>query len=706
MGIPEYYENPKNREAEGLTPEEQVKDMGAEKSSISKHHLDKDKKTLRYFRLIKGWFRYETQRQADNRQERMKAHEYKDGEQWDEDDKADIEGRGQKACVFNLTKPTCDWITGTEKRTRVDFAVLPRRKDDSKEAETKTKTIKYNDDVNKAGFARSLAFEDSVVSGLGWTDQGARSDESDDPLYSRYEDWRNVWHDSHAKERDLSDARYLFRSKVVDYDIAVAMFPDRADCVRAALQQNDDINELYYDVDEVGEDVEDDTVESGIKRDRVRLISCEYRLPAKAKVIRGKELGSLNGSVYDPENVGMKYLVDEGHASIVDAIKMDMWKMIFCGNYVLQNRKRIYNHDRFSLVPYWGYRRKKDGMPYGVVKNLIDPQDDLNKRRSKALYILSTKQSMAESGAIDDVEDFVEERDRPDGHMEVNSLDKVKILDNPALAREHIMLMEQDAKYIESTGGVTDENRGVETNATSGKAIRARQDQGHVNTATLFDNYRYAFQIEGEIKLSLTEQFYTEEKTIRITGDKGQLDFVEINKPGDDGEIENDITATQADFIVEADNYHATVRQAMFESFGEIVTKLPPEISLQLLDMWIDLSDLPGKDVMVERIRAINGQADPDEDPDDPEVQAKKEAEAAEMERQQAIEDQLLALDMAMKEAEVKLKEAQTDGQYAEAEKDLADAKAKLAGIRTDMEKTRIEKAKVLNDIESKEKGE
>ena len=704
MGVEEYYENPTSKMADGLTPEEQVEDLKIpKKSTIGNHFLDKDKKTKRYFRLIRGWWQYERQRQSDNRQERIKAHNYKDGDQWNDDDKAVVEARGQTASVFNRIKPTCDWLIGTEKRTRVDFAILPRRKAESKPAETKTKLLKYVADTSKAGFARSLAFEDTVISGLGWLDHGIRSDETDEPLYMRYEDWRNVWYDSHAKERDLSDGRYQFRSKVVDYDIAVAMFPDRADCIRAALNQNDGAVDEYVEMG-INPDEDDlsemgDALELDHQRDRVRLVSCEYRVPAKVKVIRGdgEDMGTLNGTVYDPKDEGMAYLVNNGHASLYDAVRMEMWKMIFCGNYVLQNRKRIYNHQQFSLIPIWGYKKKKDNTPYGVVKNLIDPQDDLNKRRSKALFILSTKQSMAQENAIDDHDDFIEERDRPDGHMIVKNFDGVKIIEERALAKEHVMLMEQDAQYIESASGVTDEARGIETNAISGVAMQSREKQAHVNTAELFDNYRYAFQISGEIQLSLIEQFYTDEKTFRLTGDKGQNEFVDVNVPGENGEIENDITATQSDFVVEADSYHATVRQAMFESLGEMLAKLPPEVSIQILDLWFDLSDLPGKDVMVERIRAINGQSDPDEDPDDPETQQRKATEEEEMQRQQAIEDKLLEIEMTLKEAEIGEKEA-------EAKKDLADAQAKLAKIRNDIELTKIKKAETLNKIEIEER--
>lgn len=701
--LEQYYEQRSSRGAEGLTPEEQIIDLDIDvKHPMGSHNLDTDEQTQRYFLMIKNWYSYERVKQSENRLERIKAHNYKDGDQWDQEDKAIVEARGQKALVLNRIKPACDWLIGTEKRTRVDFAILPRRKEDSKTAETKTKLMKYLSDTCKAGFSRSLAFEDAVISGVGWLDHGIRSDDEDELLYIDYEDWRNVWYDSHAKQRDMSDGRYLFRAKVVDYDIAVAMFPERADCIRRALNEGDsyydDHSELGINPDEDDLSEMGDALDNEYQRDRVRLISCEYRLPSKVKVLRGGgELGTLNGAIYDKENVDMAYLVDNGHASLYDAHRMVMWKMIFCGDSVLQNRQRIYKHNYFSLVPIWAYRKKLDNSPYGTVKNLIDPQDDLNKRRSKALFILSTKQSIAQEAAIGDHDEFVAERDRPDGHMVVRDINGVKLVEERNLAREHVMLMDQDAEYIESISGVTDEARGLETNAVSGVAMRSREQQSHVTTAELFDNYRFAFQLSGEISLSLIEQFYTEEKTFRITGDAGGTDFTSINSQDEFGEVDNDITSNQADYIVEADTYHATVRQAMFESFGEMLTKLPPDISLQLLDLWVDLSDLPGKDVMVNRVREINGQVDPDEDQDDPMVQERLQAEAEEEQQQQEIEERMVQLEMELKDAEIGEKSA-------EAEKDLADAKAKLAKIQNDIEVTRIKRAEAMNKIEMAEK--
>ena len=54
-----------------------------------------------------------------------------------------------------------------------------------------------------------------------------------------------------------------------------------------------------------------------------------------------------------------------------------------------------------------------------MVRGLISLQDEINKRRSKALHLLSVRQVVAEQGAVQDVDKARREVARPDGYVEV-----------------------------------------------------------------------------------------------------------------------------------------------------------------------------------------------------------------------------------------------------------------------------------------------
>lgn len=719
--------------SQGLSQEEELELAGItdEENRDKRHPYDTDHKTLTRYQRLNGWYKRERQLHGDFRIEQMKDHKFYDGDQWDEDDKSELKARGQKATVFNQIKPTVDWVVGTEKRTRIDYVVLPRGKEDRPLAETKTKIMKYVSDVNKEGFHRSRAFEDAVKSGVGWLEAGVRSDPDEDPVFVRWEDWRNIWWDTLHTEPDYSDARYLFRSKWVDFDIAAVMFPDRLQVVKLAVQKDD----LYWqeedqtiDVDPVeGEggfalELSGDTGVTTWSRNRVRLIEAWYKEPMRGKVMKGKEIGTLSGVMFDENNQDHQTLVDEGLASVYDAIRMGIRVMIFCSKGVLYDGPTPYNHNRFPFVPIWAHRKKVDNSPYGMIRQLRDPQEDLNKRRSKALHILNTRQVVADDNATDDWDDLKAEVDRPDGLIRVKPGTRFDFESDTQLANEHVMLMNQDAEYIERTGGVNDEMMGRQTNAISGRAITARQELGTTLTMTMFDNLRLAFQLIGEVKLSLVEQFYSEEKTIRIQGAPNQYEFEQINyKDPDTGEMLNDITASQADFVIDSQNFTATMRQAAFEQLMSMLEKLPPEIALALLDIVIDMSDVPLKETLVARVREISGQKDPSKNPEDPEEVAKAQQEAEEAQKQQQLLEAVQMLELRLKEAQARKTEAEAMDKEEKIKPDIDKIEAEIMEIEQDIEfkddeldfkradaaaGRTIERAKVLADVEKNRRSE
>jgi hypothetical protein len=219
---------------------------------------------------------------------------------------------------------------------------------------------------------------------------------------------------------------------------------------------------------------------------------------------------------------------------------------------------------------------------------------------------------------------------------------------------------------IQQASGVTDELLGRKTNATSGVAIQRRQDQGSLATAKLFDNLLYASQVHGEKLLANIEQFMDDEKQFRITNKRGKYDYVSVN----DGLPENDITRTKADFIISEGAWHATIRQAAADELMEAMTRLPPEVSIMLLDLAVENMDLPNREEIVARIRSVTGQFDPDAETPTPEDQQRM----AEMAKQNAMKQ-------AMMQAELEKAIGDAKKAMAQAEQATATAQAAMAQI-------------------------
>lgn len=628
-----------------------------------RHALDSDVSDRLHKRLM-GHYQRELDRQYDNRVEMAQDEDFYDNIQWTEEDKQLLKDRGQAPLTYNVISQTINWIIGSEKRGRADFKVLPRTKEDAKPAEKKTQLLKYLADVNRTPFHRSRAFEDAVKVGLGWVEDGVTDEDDGEPIYSRYESWRNMLWDSASTELDLSDARYVIRVKWVDVDIAIALFPERRHLIERSAQVGDSFGYDLANGDEVMDFAENEREEMsrGLSdlldnnRDRVRLIEVWYREPTRAQKLVG---GQMSGERYEQGNPAHEEALQAGTSVLAERAMMQMKCAIMTTEGLLYAGESPYRHNRFPFTPIWGYRRGRDGLPYGVIRGLKDIQEDINKRASKALFILSSNKVIADNDATDDWDELLDEIARPDGVLRVKPGKRFELAVDRELAPAHLDLMGRSISMIQQVSGVTDELMGRTTNAKSGVAIQARQEQGAMSTSKLFDNLRLANQIQGEKQLSLVEQYINEEKQFRITNQRGTPDYIAVNT----GLPEDDITRSKADYVVSDDEWRANLRQAAAEQLMEMVTRMPPQVAMVMLDLIVESMDLPNRDELVKRIRQVTGMRDPDATELTPEEQQAMQAQQAQQQAQQA-----------MFEAELRSK-------IAKAVKDEVDAQAKAAGI-------------------------
>jgi hypothetical protein len=638
------------------TPIDRLADTKPGRPETPRNDLDSPANQERHAMLL-SYYRQELDRQGENRYQQAIDEDYYDNDQWTPEEAQALKERGQQPTVYNVIATSVDWIIGSEKRGRTDFRILPRGKEDAKPAEAKTKFLKYLSDVNRTPFHRSRAFEDAVKVGIGWMEAGVQDEDDGEPIYDRYESWRNILFDSASTELDGSDMRYVFRSKWVDEDIAKALYPKRKDVIELSVIDAT----LYGSFDMVDGDIAMDFAEferehNGIygtivthKRRRVRLIEASYKVPEVVERIRG---GAHNGEIFDRNDSRHVQAVADG-ATVVKKTMMRTRIAIFTTYALLYDGPSPYRHNRHKFIPIWGFRRGKDGLPYGWIRRVRDIQDGVNKRASKALYILSTNKVVMDEGAVDDMDDFSREIARPDAIIVKKPGKALDLNVDRELAGPHLELMSRDINMIQQAGGVTDELLGRQTNAASGVAVQRRQEQGSLATSKFFDNLRLAEQLRGEIELSLVEQYATEEKQFRITNMRGAPDYVTIN----DGLPENDITRTKADFVISEADWRATMRQAAVDQLTEMLSKMPAEVAMAMLDLIVDNMDIPNREEIAKRIRAINGQKDPDQEEPTPEDIQREQAAT----QQAAIQQAMVEADLREKNAKASVAEANAD---------------------------------------------
>lgn len=608
----------------------------------------------------RAWFLAEASRQSANRAMMAKSEAFYDGNQYEFEDAQELRDRGQPVVVYNEVKPTIDWLIGTERKTRVDFMVVAD--DEGEEADNdatlKTKLLKYLDETNRASFERSYAAEDAFKAGIGWMEVGLRGDKNGTPIYLGAESWRNILWDSMATKRDLSDTRYLFRIKVVDLDVAIALFPDKKDKLEACAQNGDDAEILrnwlgtgliagldaFSSTDDKLDYLTAKPVDMFNTRERVLLLECWSREPFHNK--------------------------EPGPYGIADPMTWRIMCSIMTEKDTLIESWSPFKHDRFPFIPYWAYRNKRTGLPYSPICQLMGPQEALNHRMSRSLYEASANQLLMEEDSFNpevmDIDEIRAELDDPHGTAVFArgalAGGKVRDRDNNASAQFQLNLAQYDMNSIRQMSGVTGENRGLDTNATSGRAVLAKQEQGSLITMELFDNLLFARQMEGEMALSLSEQFITQPMTVRTSGDSGKREYTRINDPQPDGTYLNDITQRQAHFTVGEQAWKQSFAEAAFEQLMQVMTQLAsaaPQIVVNLLDVIFEMHpNLPRKQTILKRIRSVNGQAD-DSGKMTPEQQA-------EMQQKQQMAQAQFEAQMAQLQAQIR--EAQAKGEKLEAD--------------------------------------
>lgn len=645
-------------------------------------------KAIQLHGTLLGHYRRELDRQAENRMQMQMDEDFFDHIQFSDEELEVLADRGQSPLVFNLIHTSVNWVLGSQRRSTMDYRILARNKDGVQSAERKTQLIKHVSDGNHFEHETNTAFASAVKAGIGWLETGEGSGDDTTKVLMRSENWRSMLYDSTGIRYDLEDARYIMRTKWLDADIALGLWGHRRGFIERSVSDStsgllttDDLGDDPMDFAE-NEQFNGRALSYTAHRDRVRVMEVWFkRMVPDAKVLKG---GQFSGEIFDPWSPGHVQEYNEGRAFISTRPRQVVHCAIMTDSGLLDVRRSPYRHNRYPFTPVWGYRRARDNMPYGLIRGLRDIQRDLNRRAAKALHHLSTTRVLVQEGAVSDLEELRNEAARPDAVITYKpGMPAPQISTDTNIASAHVDMMSRDAQMIQQVSGVTDENLGRKTNATSGKAILARQDQGQLATSMFFDNLRLSRALHGEKSLINIEQYYTEEDQIRVTDARGNPDYVAINN----GDESNAIANFKADFIISEEDWRATAKQAQAEQLLDLASKLAataPQMVVGIMDLIVESMDVPNASELVRRIRSVTGQEDPDADPNNPtpEMQEKAQAKAMQLE----MEGRAAQAELAIREAEAAEKGARAKKAEAEAMKIAAEAELAAAEIQQKMQ--------------------
>lgn len=651
--------------------------------------------------------------QPDWRTAAKTAMAYYDGDQLDPGVKKKLQERGQPATIHNLIAPTIDGVLGMEAKTRTDLLVSADDPDEQMELLAEAVNSEFADAarLSRLDKARSEAYSSQIKAGVGFV-ECYRNPNPFGPKYKiKVVPRDEVFWDWFSVEADWSDCRWVMRYRWIDIDELKTLVPEKASILDNA--RNDWRG--FVDVDNIeGIDPALVTAHDAFNnwsrdhseylshnRERIRLQIVYVR-----HIERKPVLDTLDGRVieFDKNDLAHAMALAMGRAEVRLAQVSTIKEEWYAGMYHLGTRDCEAPNGMFPIVPFWGFRKDSSGEPYGLIARSIPAQDEVNFRRIKLTWLLQAKRVLMDKDATDmSQEQVLEEVERPDGLIKLNpnrknqkSISEVfQVQQDFQIAAQQFNVMQDSMKLIQDTMGVYGAFLGQDSNASSGVAIANLVEQGATTLAEINDNYNFGSQLLGELLLCyiLADLKARKNNAIVINrDDKRKRKTVVLNEVGPDGLVSNDITRLRAHIALAPIQQTAAYKSQLAERMMMITSQLPPEVQMAVIDLVLELSDVPNKEEFMERVRgALNV-------PKDVEDMTEEEQAAMQAEQQQQQQLQQQQLELSMREMAAKVmkleSEAKNIAAKAEREATLTDSQ------RYDDAKTVAETKRITQEIE------
>lgn len=607
---------------------------------------------------------------GDSRELSEKCRSYYDSVQWTADEISKLKKQKQAATVINRIKPKMDGLMGMEKANRTTVKTFARTPKHQKASTAATEAIRFVLQDNFYHQVRSQAWENALIEGTMGTEVIVKPKGDDYRITIRHLMWDRLIYDPHSRRKDFSDARYLGQVVWMDYDEAIAKYPD----ARSVLESMQTGSATYDDQPRWMDNT----------RRRVKVVEMYYRRGGKVKYACFTYGGYCEAPKVSP------YINEEDETE---------WPYEFASLFVERNGNR-----------------------YGAVRQYLDVQDEINKRRSKALHLMSVRQIMLERGAVEDVNKLRAELAKPDGVAEVTPGMLLEILKTGDMAQAQFNLLAEAKQEIDAVG-YNAAASGKDIRQISGVALRTREMSAQTELGPMFDVLRH-LDIRVYRKVwNRIRQYWKAEKWIRITDDENNLKWVGLNKPVTKGEqlltqaqeqgappellaqlqqkiaqdpmmaevvdTENDLANLDMDLIIADAPDAATTQVEDFQVLGEMVKSGFPMPPIAV----IEASPLSNKDKIIKMMQ---------EQPQLPPEHMKQMQQMQEEMKKLAQENQQLKQDRSAEAAKLQFEAQEAAAKLQQEEKE---AMGRLAlEERIEKEKARLAQEKVDRDFALKER--
>jgi hypothetical protein len=571
----------------------------------------------------------------NGRKEGEKARDYKDGRQLTSAQIATLKKRRQPIVIENLIRPKVDYLCGLERQTRTDPKAYPRTAAHEDDANAATDALRYVADDQRLDIKRSAVFENMLVEGFGGVEVTAKRVKSGiDPVVTQIP-WDRLFHDPHSARPDFSDAQYQGFITWMDTGEAKTLYPQAAAIIdQTVTKPTGSVHDTYDDKPRWA-------YWTDPSRQRIRIVTMYCK--------KGDEwYRSVFTLAGDLEETAPSPWIDEDGKPECG--------LIMASAFVDRDNDR-----------------------YGLVRDFITLQDEINKRRSKFLHLSNTRQVRLSNAVAGEKnkESLRSELSRPDGLI-VAEQGEVEIIGTGDMAAGHFNLLAEAKQAIQLTGpNATMQGKSGEDQ--SGRAILALQQGGMTEMAPLLDNLRdFNLRVFRAI-WNRIRQFWDAERWVRVTDDEKNVRFVGLNT------TKGQAALLKISDAVKSQQVDAQTAQAYAMQIQSNPSMMQPMNAVAEMDVDIQIDEMAdAPSLQIEQFEQLTKLA-PMTPPEYAPVMWELMIEASSLRNK----DKLREIIEQMKAAPDPMQEIQAQGAQASIEetqsktaKNMADAEAKIASIR------------------------
>lgn len=606
--------------------------------------------------------------------------------QWSEEARAQMRQHKKPALVLNHIKPTCNVLFGLERMNRYEPKAAPEGNEDVQVADIFTRLLRRVMYDTDGEFILSDGFEDGTICGVVAFELPIFYDE--DPVHGKIgfktvrvpDDliWSTPW-----REYDLSDCRAVFRHRWIDIDLLLSRYPNHKKAITEALGSafkmtpadasqvgailhEGDPKDAYAGTDGIRPE-EDRSFWFDEEHNRVRVLEVYYPEYYPTWILASSDGKRVIQSTDELKmrRVFQKLVERAGGFTGFKLLQRNVKKihMLVClpvSNHVLEEGQPFEKDPYcYPFIPYFAVLKRDD--IYGVVRDLRDPQDEINARRSQIAWLTKATGDgwFVDEGSMVDVKVFEEQSRDPKGVYVVkpNKSDPRR-MPPPTLPQGLFEILRLAVNEVRQISGVNSELTGVgaEDRSLSGVAMERRKQQGQVITTGLFDNFKRTKRLIWQKMAKRIQEVYTEEQVVRLlNSETGADEFVTINQvvpdgasapgmppvpgaaapspgmppvpgpgggldagvpgegpatlpgqsptPGQRFKVLNDVSTLKYDIVMAETPASPTARQAALATMLELIQKVPA-IAPLIVDVIFEMTEgLPNRDAVLKRVK-------------------------------------------------------------------------------------------------------